>query len=48
LLDQPTIREQAPRELTAEARATRRVPPRVEAQRRRRAEELLALLRGLD
>jgi AbrB family looped-hinge helix DNA binding protein len=29
-------------------RATPGMPPRVEAQRRRRAAELLALLRGLD
>jgi bifunctional DNA-binding transcriptional regulator/antitoxin component of YhaV-PrlF toxin-antitoxin module len=29
-------------------RATQRMPPRVEAQMRRRAAELLALLRGLD
>jgi len=32
----------------AVGRATRRVPPRAEAAMRRRAEELLALLRGLD
>ena len=38
----------APAIAPAARRATRRIPPRVEAQMRRRAAELLALLRGLD
>jgi AbrB family looped-hinge helix DNA binding protein len=42
------VLRKAPATVSAVAHATRRVPPRVEAQMRRRAEELLALLRGLD
>ena len=42
------VLRKAPPIVSAVARETPRVPPRVEAQMRRRAEELLALLRGLD
>ena len=42
------VLRKAPAIVHAVGRVTRRVPPRVEAQMRRRAEELLALLRGLD
>jgi hypothetical protein len=38
----------APAIATAERRETRPMHPRAEAQMRRRAAELLALLRGLD
>jgi antitoxin PrlF len=42
------VLRKAPAIAAAESRVTRRMPPRVEAQMRRRAEELLTLLRGLD
>ena len=42
------VLRKAPATVSAVAHATRRVPPRVEAQMRRRADELLALLRRLD
>jgi hypothetical protein len=46
--DGEVVLRKAPAIVPAIEPATRRMPPRVEAQMRRRAEELLALLRGLD
>ena len=46
--DGEVVLRKAPATVSAVVHATRRVPARVEAQRRRRAAELLALLRGLD
>ena len=42
------VLRKAPVAAAANGRRGRREPPRAEAQIRRRAEELLALLRGLD